>query len=40
MVYVAGAALPSDEALRVWVQRGLDFVAAHPKEAGRAPRRR
>lgn len=40
MVYVAGAGLTSDETLRQWVRRGLDFVAQHPKEADRKPRRR
>jgi TfoX/Sxy family transcriptional regulator of competence genes len=39
MVYVAAAGLASDESLRGWVQRGLDFVAQHPKGAT-APRRR
>lgn len=30
MVYVNNAALPDPEVLRTWVQRGMDFVAAHP----------
>lgn len=31
MVYVGLPALATDEALRAWVQRGLDYVKAHPK---------
>jgi TfoX/Sxy family transcriptional regulator of competence genes len=40
MVYVAGAGLSSDDVLHAWVQRALDFVAAHPKTAKRAGKRR
>jgi hypothetical protein len=38
MVYVASAGLSSDQALRAWVQRGLDYVKDHPKEPKRAGR--
>ena len=31
MVYVNRAAVPTDDALRAWVQRGLDYVRDHPK---------
>jgi TfoX/Sxy family transcriptional regulator of competence genes len=40
MVYVAGAGLSSDEVLRGWVERGLEFVRLHPKTPGRGARRR
>jgi TfoX/Sxy family transcriptional regulator of competence genes len=40
MVYVAGTGLSSEQALRAWVQRGLDYVKAHPKAAKPAPRKR
>ena len=36
MVYVDNAALADPEVLRTWVQRGTDYVAAHPA----SPRRR
>lgn len=39
MVYVAAVGLSGDDVLGAWVQRGLDYVAAHPK-AARSPRRR
>jgi len=38
MVYVAQQGLTSDAALRQWVQRGLDYVSAHPAEAKRRRR--
>jgi TfoX/Sxy family transcriptional regulator of competence genes len=31
MVYVAHAGVASDEALQMWIDRGLEFVQAHPK---------
>ena len=31
MVYVASPGVASDEQLREWIQRGLDFVDSHPK---------
>jgi hypothetical protein len=31
MVYVASSGLASEQALRAWVQRGLDYVKTHPK---------
>jgi TfoX/Sxy family transcriptional regulator of competence genes len=40
MVYVAASGLSSDQALRTWLQRGLDYVHAHPKVAKPAKRRR
>jgi TfoX/Sxy family transcriptional regulator of competence genes len=40
MVYVASTGLASEQALRAWVQRGLDYVKAHPKAAKPAPRKR
>ena len=33
MVYVASAGLSSDQALGTWVQRGVDYVTAHPRTA-------
>lgn len=33
MVYVAGDALTSDQALEAWVQRAADHAAAHPRTA-------
>jgi TfoX/Sxy family transcriptional regulator of competence genes len=35
MVYVEVDALSDPEALRTWVQRGTDYVAAHPATAKR-----
>ena len=39
-VYVAGAGLTSDQTLGEWVQRGLEFVAKHPKETRRTTSKR
>jgi len=36
MVYVGVQALDSDQALRGWVELGLDYVKAHPKAEKRA----
>ena len=33
MLYVAPPGVASDEALRGWIQRGIDFVHANPKDA-------
>jgi TfoX/Sxy family transcriptional regulator of competence genes len=38
MVYVAGRGVASDDALRRWVQRGLDFVSRNPKKPKRRSR--
>ncbi len=39
MVYVAHDGLRTDQALGAWVQRGIDYIAAHPRTIGpRAPR--
>jgi TfoX/Sxy family transcriptional regulator of competence genes len=38
MVYVAAAALSSDQALHEWLQRGVDYVRQHPKPKKRASR--
>jgi len=38
MVYVDVGALSEPEALRTWVQRGTDYVAAHPAAAKRRKR--
>jgi TfoX/Sxy family transcriptional regulator of competence genes len=35
MVYVESGALADDEALRMWVQRGTDYVSTHPATAKR-----
>ena len=35
MVYVDNGALADPEVLRTWVQRGTDYVAAHPAAAKR-----
>jgi TfoX/Sxy family transcriptional regulator of competence genes len=40
MVYVATAALSSDEMLQAWVRRGIDYVKAHPKAKNQYARRR
>ena len=40
MVYVASGELGGDAALQAWVQRGVEYVTAHPKTAKPAPRRR
>ena len=40
MVYVASTGLSSEQALCAWVQRGLDYVKAHPKAAKPAQRKR
>ena len=40
MVHVAGAGVTTGQALEAWVQRGLDYVASHPRTAKRVPRRR
>jgi TfoX/Sxy family transcriptional regulator of competence genes len=39
IVYVDNNALSAPEALRMWVQRGTDYVTAHPKAASRRRRR-
>ena len=31
MVYVAPAGVASDEALQMWIDRGVEFVQTHPK---------
>src|SRR5207247_2517228 len=31
MVYVAKDGLGTDQALEAWVQRGVDYIAAHPR---------
>ena len=36
MVYVAAAGLAEEQTLDAWVQRGVDFVNAHPRTAKRA----
>jgi hypothetical protein len=33
MVYVAAAALGDETSLRAWVQRGVTYVHAHPRDA-------
>jgi len=38
MVYVDNGALVDPEVLRTWVQRGMDYVAAHPAAAKRRKR--
>lgn len=38
MLYVANTALADAEVLRRWVQRGTDYVAAHPATAKRRKR--
>ena len=38
MVYVASSGLSSESVLRAWVQRGLDYVKAHPRPAKPAKR--
>ncbi len=40
MVYVAGSALETDAELQPWVERGVDYVSAHPKSAKRTRARR
>jgi TfoX/Sxy family transcriptional regulator of competence genes len=40
MVYVAREGLVDDLALRAWVQRAADYVAAHPRPAKRRARAR
>jgi len=39
MVYVDNGGLADPETLRRWIQRGTDFVAAHPATAKRRKRR-
>jgi TfoX/Sxy family transcriptional regulator of competence genes len=39
MVYVTRDGLSSDQALAGWVQRGVDYITAHPRTAKRASRR-
>jgi TfoX/Sxy family transcriptional regulator of competence genes len=38
MVYVASAALTSEQALGAWVQRGVDYVTTHPRTAAKRKR--
>ena len=38
MVYVDNGALADPEVLRTWVQRGTDYIAAHPAVAKRRKR--
>jgi TfoX/Sxy family transcriptional regulator of competence genes len=40
MVYVASGEIGSAAALQAWVQRGVEYVKAHPKVAQPAARRR
>ena len=40
MVYVSPAGLQDDSALEEWVQRGLAFVAQHPKQPRSGAKRR
>ena len=40
MVYVAAAGVTNEDALRMWVRRGVDYVKTHPKNAKPAARRR
>jgi len=39
MVYVTRDGLSSDLALAGWVQRGIDYITAHPRTAKRASQR-
>ena len=39
MVYVENSGLADPEALQTWVQRGTDYIAAHPAGAKRRRRR-
>jgi TfoX/Sxy family transcriptional regulator of competence genes len=40
MVYVASAGLTSEQALGVWVQRGVDYITAHPRTAQQKGKKR
>ena len=40
MVYIASSGLSNEEALRTWVQCGLDYVKAHPRAAQPVRRKR
>ena len=40
IVYVAAAGLGTDQELDAWVQRGVEYVRTHPRQAKRSSRRR